>query len=201
MAGPEDQVPSDGPGEPPQGWALRIETCRIELWRGYMTASFYARSIDRAPGLAVAEPSTAFRWRKGSGIETEEARLAHYELLARLKSEGWTLTGEGDTWYATELALPVLVPADEPGADELDAVPEPEPVSLPVLVALHEPEPEREPEPAAPETRPPPHLVVAAVVPPPRSRLDRWRLASATGLVAALVLLGWVATHASAVGA
>ena len=198
MAGPDEQVPPDGPDEPPQGWALRIETCRVELWRGYLTASFYARSVDRAPGLAVAEPSTAFRWRKGSGIETEEARLAHYELLARLKSEGWTLTGEGDTWYATELALPVLVPADEPDADELDDVPKPSRVAPGSRDAARA---RAEPEPAAPETRPPPHLVVAAAAPRPRNRLDRWRLASATGLVAALVLLGWVATHASVVGA
>ena len=194
MAGPDDQVPPERPGEPRQDWALRIETCRIGLWRGYVTASFCARSLDRAPGLAVAEPSSAFRWRKGSGTETEEARLAHYELLARLKSEGWTPTGQGDTWYATELTLPQLVPSAEPSVDVRHAVPEPEPepVSLPILAA------QPAPAPAASETRPPPHLVVVA---PPRNRLDRWRLASATGLVAALVLLGWVATHASAVGA
>ena len=185
-------MPPDAPEERErQDWALRIETCRIGLWRGYLTAAFCAWSVDRTPSTAVAEPSTPFRWRKGAGAETEEARLAHYELLARLKSAGWTPTGRGEEWYETELALPVLVPQEEL-VEETDDEPERVPVPPPVVVAL------RERAPAEPEA--PPRPVLVTETPEPRGRVDRWQVMAAAGLVTALGLLGWVAMHASTLG-
>ena len=178
MAGREDRAR----GAEEQGWALATESCRIGLSRGRLTATFYARRPGDRPGDPSTEHSSPFRWLESSGAGSDEARLSHYELLARLKADGWTPTGQGDEWYATELTLPLLVRADEPAAVELRADPQPEPAGA-VLSAFV------------------PELAAPAAPRTPVTAARRWRFASATGLLAALALLGWVATHASAVGA
>jgi hypothetical protein len=188
------ESPPDGEGAEAQTWELRVETCRIVLWRGYRAAAFYAR-----PGLdqdvSLGEPSSSFRLRGSGAPQSDAARLAHRELLQRLTAEGWSRTGTGNEWYATELARPVAVPvAADPAA-----------------------EPEPAPPPQAPPERPrvlePAPAAVAPAVPPPalrtappavrrkRRQVDEWQVLAATALVLAIFLLGWVAAHASAVGA
>jgi hypothetical protein len=179
--------------------------CRIELWRGYLSSSFVALPVDGPDGVAVIEPSTTFNWRSSRTPDSQEARLAHYELVSRLKGDGWTPTGQGDEWYQTELSRPTLVepldPEDDdaPFADGIDdrfddeldpwdlpvaapAEPPPSPViAEPLPEAVDEPDPRPEPEPELDE-------------PEPRTR-DRWQLAALVGLVIAICLIVWVATH------
>jgi hypothetical protein len=203
------ESPPDGEGAEAQTWELRVETCRIVLWRGYRAAAFYAR-----PGLdqdvSLGEPSSSFRLRGSGAPQSDAARLAHRELLQRLTAEGWSRTGTGNEWYATELARPVAVPVAAEPADE--AAPQPEPALPPVperasapTAAVAPPPPRAEPTPSPPErsAKPSPPEPRPAALPPGRRRrgLDEWQVLAATALVLAIFLLGWVAAHASAVGA
>jgi hypothetical protein len=166
-------------------WQLRVETCRIELWRGYVTSSFVARSAE-GDGAAVAEASPAFRWRGKRAPDSEEAKLAHYELLKRLKDDGWSETdGRGEEWYELELARPTMVPRSEP--EPVDEEPEPrEQTPEPVVVE----------SPPLPPPRPAPVLAEVAPLPAaaPRQR-DAWRLTAAIALVAALFFLLLLVLH------
>jgi hypothetical protein len=193
------QLPEDD-----REWKLHVEICRIELWRGYLSSSFVALPVDGPDGVAVIEPSSNFNWRGSRTPDSQEARLAHYELVSRLKGDGWTPTGQGDEWYQTELSRPTLVAPEEDDAlfvDELDEPLADEPALRPVaVVAPPEPPPppvvaEPLPEPAAdaepelePEDEPEP------AVERPRTR-DRWQLAALVGLAIAICLILWVATH------
>lgn len=185
------QTPPEAENGEPDGWVARVETCRIVLWRGYLTSAFYASVGGDSPGASVVEPSPAFRLRR-SAIESDEARRAYRQVLSRLTAEGWTPTGQGSEWYATELARQVLVPVD----DDIDGD------ALPEL----EPQPDvQQPEPVAAASEPR-ALRAGDALPPPRRadrrpHPDRWRVAAAAGLMAAIVLLGWFATHPSAFGA
>jgi hypothetical protein len=198
MSNPQDERAD---GDSAEGWESRVETCRIVLWRGYLTSAFYARATDDPAGEPIGESSTPFRWRRAAVPDTPEARSAHREVVSRLEENGWTPTGRGAEWYATDLARTVLVPsrgsADDPPAAE---------------ASLPEREPEPEPAPAPPRFVPPPPprpvrpaparaRVRAPGVQAPRStrRIAGWRVAAAAGLVTAIGLLGWVATHPSSV--
>jgi len=180
-------APDAGEGE--EGWEPQVETCRIVLWHGYRTSSFYVRPDGEAPGISIGAPSPSFRRRGSAAPDTPEARLAQQELVSRLEADGWVQIGRGDHWYEAEFARTTLVPARRAAetAEEIaEAVPE------------HEPEHHR-PMPAArtmPTASPPPPAPV-----PERRRLDRWRVAAAAGLAAAIGLLGWFATHASSLRA
>lgn len=184
--------------EPPEseglqaGWELRMETCRILLWRGYLTSVFYARRTGDVPGTSIEEQSSPFRWRRPSPPDTEEAHRAHDELMSRLKDSGWTQTGRGDAWYEAELARPQLVPS----VQEREPVPVLEPAPVVVPPTSLQPAP-REPRAAAPARAPAPAASTETTVP----GHDRWRLAAAAGLVTAVALLSWVATHPSTGGA
>jgi hypothetical protein len=188
------------PGDGGEGSEPEMETCRVVLWRGYRTSVFYARATGDPSGTSIAEPSFSFRSRSRDAPDTPDARVAHDELVSRLKDDGWVETGNGGVWYETELARPALVPY----RDEADTGRREEAASL------LEPEPEPEPPPALPSRLPVPPPEVPAVteaalarlfdVTRPKRRVDRWRLAAAAGLVAAVVLLSWAATHPSAVG-
>ena len=160
-------------------WRLHVETCRIDLWRGYLSSSFVAVPVDGPTDVAVIEPSTSFSWRSKKPPDSQEARLAHYELVARLKADGWTPTGRRGEWYETELSRPTLI---EPVEDDLDEPP---------VAVLLEPEPAPPPEPEPVAERP--RLAAVAVVPP--AARDRWQLAAMIGLLIALALIVWVATH------
>ena len=180
-------APDEGEGE--EGWEPQVETCRIVLWRGYRKSSFYVRPDGDAPGTSIGAPSPSFRGHGSAAPDTPEARLAQQELVSRLEANGWVQIGRGDDWYEAEFARTTLVPARraaETAEETAEAVPD------------HEPEHHR-PMPAA-RTIPP-----ASPLPPSpvleRRRLDRWRVAAAAGLVAAIGLLGWFATHASSLRA
>src|SRR3954465_14298872 len=97
-----------------EDWELRVETCRIDVWRGYLTSSFIARIVDGRDAGSGAETSSSFRWRSGRPPDTEEARLAHYELLSRLKDAGWSPNGGGGEWFEAELGRPTLAPPPPP---------------------------------------------------------------------------------------
>jgi hypothetical protein len=184
-----DGTTAPGEGDGGEGWEPQVETCRIVLWRGYRKSSFYVRPDGDAPETSIGAPSTSFRRHGSAAPDTPEARLAQQELVSRLEANGWVQTGRGDDWYEAEFARTTLVPARRPAevAEEIaEAVPE------------HEPE-HRRPMPAAritPPAAPPPS-------PPARERrrLDRWRVAAAAGLAAAIGLLGWFATHPSSLRA
>ncbi|HEY3541701.1 MAG TPA: hypothetical protein VGK79_04085 [Gaiellaceae bacterium] len=171
-------------------WRLHVETCRIDLWRGYLSSSFVAVPVDGPTDVAVIEPSTSFSWRSKKPPDSQEARLAHYELVARLKADGWTPTGQRGEWYETELSRPTLI---EPGEDDLDEPPF-------ALLPEPTPEPEPAPEPPAPPPPPEPEPVaepprLAAVAAAPSAARDRWQVAAMIGLLIALALIVWVATH------
>src|SRR5207237_2415542 len=107
------------------------------------------------------------------------------ELVSRLEADGWVQVGRGDDWYEAEFARTTLVPARraaETAEETAEAVPD-----------------HYRPMPAA-RTIPP-----ASPLPPPpfteRRRLDRWRVAAAAGLAAAIGLLGRFATHDSSLRA
>jgi hypothetical protein len=151
-------------------WDVRLETCRIELWRGYVSAGFVAKNADGV----VAESST-FKWRTARPPDSEEARLAFYELVGLLKSAGWTASGDGAEWYDATFARPVMV------------VEEPEPVEAP--------EPEPEPTPSPPPRVPAAPVPAATAVRAPRSHLDAWRLTAFVALPVAVALLAWAALH------
>jgi hypothetical protein len=182
---------SDDAALPPEELETRLETCRIRLWKGYVTGMFYASLLDDAAGEeeSVCEPSGSFRWR-GRDV-SEKARAAHADVVSRLEAAGWaSVGGEDDPWYATTFTRTVLVPRaqredeDEP-FDELESAPE-APVAPP-------------PAPAPP---PVPESTVAREAPPPPAakareprRVDVWRVTAAIGLAAAVVIAILLAVH------
>jgi hypothetical protein len=199
------------PGEGDGGWKLQVETCRIVRWRGYRTAAFYAHRSGDPPATSLGEQSPAFRWRGAATPDTDEARSAHHELVDRLEKDGWTVIGQGQKWYETELVRKVMVRpeavGEEPESRQTEALPE-----------AAEPEREREPAPwTSPPPPPPPPPPSPLPVPTliarargsgpsveaarPTRRVDRWRVAAAAGLAAAIGVLSWAATHPSVVGA
>jgi hypothetical protein len=170
---------SDHAPSPREDLELRVETCRIRLWKGYVTGMFYAAILDDAPdeGESVCEPSASFKWRGRN--DSEEARAAHRDVVSRLAAAGWTLAGAaGDPWYATSFTRTVFAPREQPAADEFcddDETPVPEP-----------PAPE-------PPTSPPPALPPAAAR--KGIRVDVWRVTAVTGLAAATLAAVWLAVH------
>jgi hypothetical protein len=185
--------------EEQEDWELRVETCRIALWRGYLTSSFVARVTEGPERGAVIETSSSFRWRGSKARDLEEARLAHHELVSLLKNAGWSPNGEGAEWYETELARPTLVPPREP--DVVGSEPEPEPQAAAVAAPSVEQEPlehEEEPLPVrqAPERSEPPPSPDPPVADQPRpARRDRSRVVALVGLLVAIVFLVIVVTH------
>jgi hypothetical protein len=182
-----------------EDWELSVETCRIALWRGYVTSSFVARVTEGPETGAVIETSSSFRWRGSKPRDMEEARLAHYELVSLLKNEGWSPSGEGAEWYETELARPTLVPPREPDVADSEPEPEPEPhVAVVLAPTVEQAALEREPVPAPvrqpPErSEPPPATPVADQLRP--ARRNRSRAVALVGLLVAIVFLVLVVTH------
>jgi hypothetical protein len=189
------------PSEEQEDWELSVETCRIDLWRGYVTSSFVARVTDGPEAGAVIETSSSFRWRGSKPRDMEEARLAHYELVSLLKNEGWSPSGDGAEWYATELARPTRVPPREPDV----AGSEPEPGPAPQVAVAVAPSVEQEPldrEPVSVPVRQPPERSEPAPPPaafvadhPQPARRNRSRAVALVGLLIAIVFLILVVTH------
>lgn len=90
------------PERAPQLAPERWETCRVRLWRGYVSWQLVAESSTTASTVAL---SPTFRARRAKDApfpapaETEAARRAVEELQAMLASHGWERVGDGDAWY------------------------------------------------------------------------------------------------------
>jgi hypothetical protein len=84
---------------------FQLERCAVSLWRGYVTARFYAHLPD---GLTTGE-SSAFRWRKsGPPPDAGAPRAAYDGLVAELEASGWTALAEGAAWFETTFGRYVL---------------------------------------------------------------------------------------------
>jgi hypothetical protein len=97
---PRTKLPPPAPQRPAQRTAPLFErarakseweSCRIQLWHGYVKKQFYAESPDRDAWIAW---SPYFRVEKGSAIEeSEQAEAALAELIDTLVADGWEVTG------------------------------------------------------------------------------------------------------------
>jgi hypothetical protein len=91
-------------------------TCEIAAWRGYRSATFYARMFDGDQEIAVAE-SPSFRPLGEITVARSEAAVrAHTALCDALVAAGWVRTGRGDTWYA-DLFRGSIKAVEEPEPD------------------------------------------------------------------------------------
>src|SRR3954465_1911836 len=111
------------------GATLGLERSVVEVWRGYTTATFIARSGDEL----VAE-SPSFRCRgKQIPAESPAAQSALEALTSELAELGWSAAADdgGPAWY--ELAFDRLAAVDAVEAEEVvvdEPLPEPaEPVA------------------------------------------------------------------------
>jgi hypothetical protein len=77
--------------------AAGSEACQVELWRGYVSASFYVRV-----GKRDLLESRRFRLR-GSAAPPDAgpARAAYDDLVSRLAVRGWQTHAPGREWFAT----------------------------------------------------------------------------------------------------
>ena len=185
------------------GATLGIERCVVEVWRGYTTATFIARTADEL----VAE-SSSFRCRGKHGpAESPAAQSALEVLTAALVDSGWSAAPDdgGPAWF--ELAFGRLVaispvgeqPAVDEQPDELVAPP----VRTDVVRALPAPLPallEEAPSRPAPAPRPDtvkPETVAPGTAEPAHPRGHRVvTLLSIAGIVVAGVL-GYLIAHRS----
>lgn len=103
-AEPEPQVDEARAPETPTQDASAELTCRVEFWRGYRKAAFYARTLDGSEEVAVAE-SPLFRAR-GNGVpdRTDEAAAAYAALVERLQDDGWRRVATGSAWFDATFA-------------------------------------------------------------------------------------------------
>jgi len=105
------------------GATLGLERSVIEVWRGYMTATFVARSGDEF----VAE-SPSFRCRgKQLPAESPAAQSALEALASELAELGWSAAADdgGPAWY--ELAFDRLTAVEVVVAEEVvEEEPEPQ---------------------------------------------------------------------------
>jgi hypothetical protein len=74
------------------------QACQVELWRGYVSATFYVRL-----GKSELLESRRFRWRGSSAPpDAGRPRAAYEELVSRLSAGGWQAHGTaGHEWWAT----------------------------------------------------------------------------------------------------
>jgi len=90
--------PERAPQLAPQRW----ETCRVGLWRGYVSWQLVAESTTTASTVALSPTFRARRAKDTSSpapAENEAARRAVEALHAMLESHGWERVGDGDAWY------------------------------------------------------------------------------------------------------
>jgi hypothetical protein len=156
---------------------LHRETSTISLWRGYVTATFYAHSDD---GGVIAE-SQAFRWRKASAPPNgATARAAFDALAATLDELGWTSAeGDGNAWYEVTFERYVVRPGQVI-----------EPILQPAVLTPHPPVAIARPTAVVRSTAGvlPQSLPAARPQPEPRGRRQRRRSTVAAG-VAVLTLI------------
>jgi hypothetical protein len=97
------------PERAPELAPARWETCRVRLWRGYLSWQLVAESSKTASTVAL---SPMFRARRAKDVpspapaENEAARRAVEALQAMLESHGWHRVGDGDAWYEGRFRRP-----------------------------------------------------------------------------------------------
>lgn len=92
------------------------QRCRVEWWRGYIKSAFYAEEERSGTGGSIVAASPSFRWSKSAPppATLPHVARAHAALVARLKAEGWEVSGHVGHWYALELQRrPDRVPGAE----------------------------------------------------------------------------------------
>jgi len=85
---------------PPAVAPTDTDLCHIELWRGYLSSTFYIRL-----GEDVLE-SKSFRWRGATPPDAGGPRAAYDELVSRLAARGWQAYARGPHWFATSFSRP-----------------------------------------------------------------------------------------------
>jgi hypothetical protein len=187
-----DAVAEIGAVCPGCGSSLGIERCVVEVWRGYTTATFIARTADE---LVAESPSFRCRGRHAPA-DNPTSQSALSALTSALLASGWSAAPDdgGPDWF--ELAFGRLVatpPADE--LPELDEEPA-EPVAPPARPELVRTPPPPLPvlEEAAPKPVPAPR---PEVVQPTHARGSRVvTVVSIAGIVVASIL-GYVIANRS----
>jgi hypothetical protein len=174
------------------GSTLEIERCLIELWRGYTTASFIARTEDE---LVAESPSFRSRGRQAPA-QSDATTEALSALTSELVLTGWSAAPDdgGDNWFDLAFLRLIAVPAIEVQESEVEPS---EPVAPAPREVVHL---VAEPAPMVVEARPVP------VAPPPiaiakPSRARGARIVSFVSLVGIVVAggLGYVIAHRSPV--
>ena len=90
--------PERAPELAPQRW----ETCRVRLWRGYVSWQLVAESSTTASTIALSPTFRAPRAKNAPSpapAENDAARQAVERLQAMLQLHGWERVGSGDAWY------------------------------------------------------------------------------------------------------
>jgi hypothetical protein len=103
-APPETEPASDPLPAQPEGRA--VESCRIELWRGYVKSQLYAAPLDQGgtPPVGLFF-SPIFRLRDEE-TPTKKAAAALRTLIERLERDGWKVVSGGPRWYQLRLERP-----------------------------------------------------------------------------------------------
>ena len=87
---------------------VRWETCRMRLWRGYVSWQLVAEGTT-AGTVALSPTFRARRARDAASrvpAENEAARRAVEALQTMLESHGWERVGDGDAWYEGRFRRP-----------------------------------------------------------------------------------------------
>src|SRR3954468_10783449 len=105
------------------GATLIVERCVVEVWRGYTTATFIARTAEE---LVAESPSFRCRGKQGPA-ESPAAQSALEALTSKLAELGWSAAAEdgGAAWY--ELAFDHLAAIDDVDAEDVTEEEHPEP--------------------------------------------------------------------------
>lgn len=94
-------------------WVLSSPTppqCSIALWRGYVTAQFYARNVSSGDVLCLSPTFSMWRlpWQPSVPMREDPNALAALEALeAELVSRDWVRMGRepGSEWYEYRFRL------------------------------------------------------------------------------------------------
>jgi hypothetical protein len=103
-APPEPEPASDPLPAQPEGRA--VESCRIELWRGYVKSQLYAALLDQGGTPPVGLFFSPFFRLRDEETPTKKADAALRTLIERLERDGWEVVSGGPRWYQLRLERP-----------------------------------------------------------------------------------------------
>jgi hypothetical protein len=103
-APPEPEPASDPLPAQPEGRA--VESCRIELWRGYVKSQLYAAPLDHGGTPPVGLFFSPFFRLRDEETPTKKAGVALQLLTERLERHGWEVVSNGPRWYQLRLERP-----------------------------------------------------------------------------------------------